>query len=266
MVRSSRLLPSRFVLLLISHAFLVRSSKTLSAGSISTAGTLSALMFYLVRNPDCYQKLAHEIRSTFESSQEIRNGPKLSGCQYLRACIDEALRIAPPIPGTLWREAVPPAKGKYEPLIMDGLVIPPGTELGVNAFAIHHNEEYFPDAFTFKPERWLPSETSEAQRKVMYEAFTPFSIGDRGCPGKPMAYLECSIVIAKILWYFNFEAAAGKLGEVGGGTLGRRDGRGIPGEYQLYDAFSGLHYGPYLEFHPRGNYCGDLHPEGLTLK
>lgn len=62
--------------------------------TISTA--LSALVFYLSRNPGAYKRLADEIRSTLSSTADIRGGPRLAGCKYLRACIDEVLRMFPP--------------------------------------------------------------------------------------------------------------------------------------------------------------------------
>ncbi|KAI1273439.1 cytochrome P450 [Xylaria sp. FL0933] len=229
------------------------------AGAFSTSAGICALFFYLSRNQSCYERLAKEIRTAFISASEIRNGPQLSNCHYLRACIDETLRIAPPVPGTLWRELA--SDEKHNPLIIDGHVIPPETQVGVNIYALHHNENYFPDPYAFKPERWLASETPESQRSLMYKAFTPFSIGYRGCAGKAMAYLETSLVIAKTLWHFNFKAAPGRLGEVGGGILGRADGRGRPDEYQLYDVIAGEHDGPYLVFSPRDNVCVDLQVE-----
>lgn len=64
-----------------------------SAGGDTTAAGLSALFFYLSRkiNAEAYRKLASEIRTTFSSADEIHSGLKLSGCHYLRACIDEAM-------------------------------------------------------------------------------------------------------------------------------------------------------------------------------
>jgi cytochrome P450 len=217
----------------------------------------------LSHNRKCYEKLSEEIRAAFTSGSEIQSGLQLSNCHYLRACIDETLRIAPPVPGTFWRELA--SDEKHNPLIIDGQVVPPETQVGVNIYALHHNENYFPDPYTFKPERWLLSETSKSQRNLMHEAFTPFSIGYRGCAGKAMAYLEMSLVIAKTLWYFNFNLAPGLLGEVGGGTPGRTDGRGRPDEYQLYDVIAGEHDGPYLMFSPRDKVCDDLQVDGLTF-
>lgn len=76
----------------------------MTAGGTPPVTTLSALFFYLSRYPECYEKLAQEIRSQFSSGRDINGGPTLADCWYLRACIDESLRMAPPSLATLWRE------------------------------------------------------------------------------------------------------------------------------------------------------------------
>ncbi|OTB09662.1 hypothetical protein M426DRAFT_316197 [Hypoxylon sp. CI-4A] len=228
------------------------------AGGDTTSTAVSALFFYLSRNPHVYKKLADEIRSAFRSSAEIRNGPKLAGCRYLRACIDEALRMSPPVSGTLWRELYAEERG-HGPFIVDGHVIPPGTQVGVSMYAIHHNEKYFAEPFTFQPERWLVEDPETLTR--MHSAFSPFSLGARGCAGKSMAYLETSLIISKTLWFFDFETAPGESGEVGGGTPGRTDGRERSGEFQLYDQFGSTHAGPNLIFHARGGHWKEISGE-----
>jgi cytochrome P450 len=65
---------------------------------------MSALFFYLIRHSEIYVKLALEIRKTFADLEEIRSGEKLQSCSYLSACIAEALRMSPPVPGIPWRE------------------------------------------------------------------------------------------------------------------------------------------------------------------
>lgn len=225
------------------------------AGGDTTAAGISALLFYLARHPECYRTLAEEIRTTFASSSDIHGGSQLSNCQYLRACIDEALRISSPVNGTLWRELAPDDDGST-PFVVDGHVIPKGVQVGVNLYTLHHNPEYFPNPYAFKPERWLSSDEAEIRR--MKEAFAPFQIGYRGCAGKPMAYLEASLVIAKLFWYFDFQSAPGEAGQIGGGKVGDETGRHRPGEFQMYDVFSSGHNGPILLFQPRGNYCEEL--------
>ncbi|KAM7213830.1 Cytochrome P450 [Rhypophila decipiens] len=231
------------------------------AGGDTTSTALSAMFFYLSRNPDVYKKLADEVRSTFTSGIDIQGGPRLSSCRYLRACIDENLRMSPPVPGTLWRELISEeaAKPNAAPFLVDGHVIPPGTQVGVNIYTLHHNPEYFPDPFIFSPERWLVHD--EKQLKRMNSAFAAFSLGARGCAGKAMAYLEMSLVVAKTLWYFDFEKADGELGGAGAGVPSPRNmriGRGRPEEFQLYDIFSSTHDGPVLKFSGRGDFWKEL--------
>ncbi|RYO91774.1 hypothetical protein DL762_001993 [Monosporascus cannonballus] len=225
------------------------------AGADTSSAAICATLFYLTRHRAVYNRLVDEIRSTFTSGTDISGGPKLTGCQYLRCCIDEALRMSPPVGGTLWREQQASSKKAGEPLTVDGHVIPPGTQVGVSIYALHHNERYFPAPFEYAPERWSASETSEDQRKLMHDAFAAFSLGPRSCPGKAMAYLEMSLVIAKLIWYFDFAAAPGRLGEVGS-----RKGEmaGSPDEYDLHDVFVSSHDGPYLLFQARDDACREL--------
>ncbi|TVY84466.1 Cytochrome P450 monooxygenase apf7 [Lachnellula suecica] len=226
------------------------------AGGDTTATAITALFFYLSRNPESYRKLVKEVRNAFADASEIKGGPQLSGCRYLRACIDESLRISPPVGGTLWYELAEGELEKGGPLVVDGHVIPPGTSLGVNIYSLHHNEDYFPDAFTFRPERWMTADQAALHR--MNSAFNAFSTGPRGCAGKSMAYLEAGMVIAKTLWYFDFETAPGPAGAVGAGRQGKGMGREREGEFQLYDGFTSSHDGPNLVFHTRGDYWKDL--------
>ncbi|KAI1329411.1 cytochrome P450 [Xylariaceae sp. FL0255] len=214
----------------------------------TTTTAMSALFFYLAHYRDVYNKLAMEIRQKFDDEPEIRNGPQLASCRYLRACIDEALRISPPVGGTLWRELSSDELGlDTGPLIVDGHVIPPGIQVGVSTYALHHNDEYFDDPFIFCPERWLTENRDALDR--MSSAFNPFSSGARGCAGKAMAYLEASLVIAKTIWRFDFMLAPGK-GQVGVvSERGRRTDS--PVQFQLFDTFGSQHVGPNLVFHQR---------------
>ncbi|KAH7311275.1 cytochrome P450 [Stachybotrys elegans] len=228
------------------------------AGGETTATLLSATFFYLAYYSGVYGKLAEEIRSTFPSGDAIVAGSTLTSCRYLRACIDESLRISPPISGTLWRElAVDDAS--TAPLVIDGHVIPPGIEVGVNYYTIHHNEEYFPEPYAFKPERWLGSPGNDI--KEMQEAWAPFSLGSRSCPGKAMAYQEASLVLAKVMWYFDFEFAPGSLGEAGRGSPRLGIGRARDAEFQLYEHIAATHEGPNLVFEPRAGVAQDFAEE-----
>lgn len=160
----------------------------------------------------------------------------------------------------MWRELESVKKEEdEEPLVIDGHVIPYGTQVSVNIYSLHHNAEYFPDPFSFRPERWLEDSLgSETTRKTMSDAFAPFLVGSRSCAGKPMAYLEVSLTLAKTIWYFDFEAPAGDSGHLGGGAPIRSGQRSWVEEFQLYDRFSAHHEGPNLAFYPRENFYNEV--------
>lgn len=229
-------------------------------GGTPPATTMSASLFYLSINRRAYARLAQEIRSTFRSGEDIKGGPQLASCQYLRACINESLRLSPPSLATLWREQI---DDKTSPLIIDKHVVPQGTHVGISIYSLHHNEKYFPDSFAFKPERWLAPTNPEGPeqqeaRSRMNKAFIPFIVGPRSCAGKAMTYLEVSLVIAKIMWYFDFEPAPGDQGKLGGRPAGRADGTERSEEYLLYDVFNSCHNGPNLIFKSRQTSIEDL--------
>ncbi|KAJ5117157.1 hypothetical protein N7448_004102 [Penicillium atrosanguineum] len=194
------------------------------AGSQSTSGALSATFFYLAHHPSALSKSRHEIHNTFPHPSTIHytHGNPLVTLPYLRACIDESLRLSPPTPGHLPREIV------GEGLVIDGCTFPPGTNVGVSPYAIHRTG-VFRDPFAFVPERWLDGE------HTLGTAFHPFSAGATGCPGRQLAIMELSLTVARLLWKFD-------LSVVGGTGTGIGDV-----EYRMRDFFVGEGVGPKLQ-------------------
>jgi cytochrome P450 len=205
-----------------------------TAGSDTSAITLAAAFFYLCRNLNVLAKLQKELRSTFATFDEIRAGPKMNSCTYLRAVIDETLRITPPVPSSIPREVQ--AGG----ITINNQYFPKGVILGTSAYCLHHNVENFPDASTYRPERWIVTEEAGVTAEDVAAArmaFVPFSLGSRGCVGKPMAYAEISMALASVFWRFDVR-------------LKRSDttGEGNNGEFMLADVFVGERDGPWVEF------------------
>lgn len=233
------------------------------AGGSTVSTAMCAVFFYIVRNPRVYARLVKEVRSAFSSGQDIRHGPELSGCKYLRAVIDESLRMAPPTLNVLWREPES-SKQSGEPFMVDGHTVPPGTEVGVHIYSLLHDGTYFPEPFKFCPERWLEpeeeapdNEQKKAALAVMRRAQVSFGLGHRNCAGKSMAYMENSLAIARCLWYFDFESARGPEGKLGAGC-GGEDPWDTPDQFQLGDKIAAVHDGPYLRVKLRGGYYKEL--------
>ena len=81
----------------------------------------------------------------------------------------------------------------------------------MNIYTIHHSPTHYPEPFRFLPERWLlPIDhphgiaTQESLERAR-AAFTPFSIGSRGCIGKALAMMELRLVLARMAWEWEVE-------------------------------------------------------------
>ena len=221
------------------------STLLIVAGSDAISTGMAGCFFYLSRHKEAYEKACEEVRSTFRSVDDIRSGPALHSCVFLRACVEESLRMSPPVGGALWREVE--AGGLY----IGKEYIPAGCDVGVGIYAIQHNEAYFPAPFAYSPERWLPgdhhSPAAVAQAKG---AFSAFSIGPVGCLGKNLAYMELMVTMARVLGALDFRLAD----EVPSPPLPaylRPYPQHADHEYHLRDRFTSWKDGPMLEFRRR---------------
>ncbi|KAF2266740.1 benzoate 4-monooxygenase cytochrome P450 [Lojkania enalia] len=216
------------------------------AGTHTTGASLSAALFYLSHNPRVYAKLAKEIRSTFDSEDEILQGPRLLSCTYLRACIDETNRIAPPGPSELPRVVL---KGG---ITIDGEYYPAGVTVGNSGWSNGHNEEVFGDCCTFRPERWIISEeagitATEVSR--LKRGFTAFGKGPDSCLGREIALLILMLAIARTVYSMDLRTLPGS--HVGEGAHDKGWGQRNRNVYQLRDLYMATRDGPILQFRRR---------------
>lgn len=218
------------------------------AGSDTTAIVTAAMTFYLSHNPKIQEKLAKEIRSTYSSSADIQAGMQLHNCVYLRAVINEVLRMAPPVPADLAREVRPGGT------TIEGQFFPPGVQLSTCLYCLSYNKDVYRDPFVFRPERWLTTaqdpEGSSADEVALAESgVCAFSTGTRGCVGKNMAWMEMQIVLAKMI--YALEMRPDVKNDKGAGRPELGEGRNVRGQYQLYDAFVAMRDGPMVQFKER---------------
>lgn len=67
------------------------------AGSETTATTLSGVTYFLLMNPDKLKKLIAEVRGAFQKESDITI-VSASRLDYMLACLDESMRLYPPVP------------------------------------------------------------------------------------------------------------------------------------------------------------------------
>ncbi|KAH6977384.1 cytochrome P450 [Ilyonectria sp. MPI-CAGE-AT-0026] len=181
------------------------------AGSETTAITLSAVFYYLLRNKSAYQKLREELdeaarNNTFSDCETgLVTFAEAQKLPYLHACIQEGFRMHP-APGLPMERIVPP-----QGVEILGQHIKGGTNVGVSAWQIHRRPEIFgPDVDTYRPERWLadPNEDAEEEAKrikKMSGMMFQFGMGSRTCIGKNISLLEIYKVVPSLMRRFDID-------------------------------------------------------------
>lgn len=91
----------------------------IGAGSETTATALSGITYYLLRNPEAHKRCVAEIRDRFATYEEITFKAVTERLPYLMACIEEGLRLYPPVPTALTRRVLP-----GPPTIIAGRLVP----------------------------------------------------------------------------------------------------------------------------------------------
>lgn len=82
-------------------------------------------------------------------------------------------------------------------------VLPPGTLFSMSTYTLHHDENVFPDSYTFNPDRWLADPITGTRPtgptgKNLTRYLASFSKGSRICVGMHLAYAELYIGIANL--------------------------------------------------------------------
>ncbi|ORY15952.1 cytochrome P450 [Clohesyomyces aquaticus] len=167
------------------------------AGTETTATELSGLTYLLLKSPERMERLKNEVRSAFATPDEMTM-VGLSQLRYLNACLEEGMRMFPPVPIGAERK-VPQGGAK-----VCGNWLPGGTIVILPHFAAYHSPANFKKPDEFIPERWLP-EGEEEFSDDKKDTLQPFSHGPRNCLGKNLAYHEMRLVLANILWNFDME-------------------------------------------------------------
>lgn len=103
---------------LTDHELASNSDIIISAGSETTSTALTGVTYFLARNPDALARCQAEVRGRFDREEDI-TFQGTSQLPYLLACIDEALRLYPPVPTALIRRTLP-----GRPMLIDGHLLP----------------------------------------------------------------------------------------------------------------------------------------------
>uniref|UniRef100_A0ACD5V4Z1 Uncharacterized protein n=1 Tax=Avena sativa TaxID=4498 RepID=A0ACD5V4Z1_AVESA len=165
-----------------------------NAGSETSAITLQWAMSELMRNPPVMQKVQSEVRNSLRGKLKVTEDD-LADLKYLKLVIKETLRLHSVLPLLLPREC-------QETSTIMGYHVPKGTTVFVNAWAISRDPKHWDDTETFKPERF---DNIMVDYKGTDFEFVPFGAGRRICPGITFAEANMELVLAALLYHFDWK-------------------------------------------------------------
>ncbi|XP_074071039.1 cytochrome P450 27C1 [Macrotis lagotis] len=171
-------------------------TEMLLAGVDTTSFTLSWAAYLLAKHPEVQQKVYHEIITNL-GKKHVPTAEDIPKVPLIRALLKETLRLFPVLPGN--------GRVTQEDLIIGGYLIPKGTQLALCHYATSYEEENFPMAKEFKPERWLRKGNMD---RVDNFGSIPFGYGLRSCIGRRIAELEIHLVMIQMLQHFEIKTSS----------------------------------------------------------
>ncbi|GMI80493.1 RED ELONGATED 1, SUPERROOT 2, ALTERED TRYPTOPHAN REGULATION 4, RUNT 1, cytochrome P450, family 83 [Hibiscus trionum] len=168
------------------------------AGTDTTTATVIWVMCFLMKNTECLKKTQAEVRDLIGEKGFV-NEDDVQGLIYLKAVIKETFRLQPTAPLLVPRETLRKCS-------IGGYQVPAKTLVHVNAWAIGRDLETWENPEEFCPERFIGS---SIDYKGQHFELIPFGAGRRVCPGMQMGVAAVELVLANLLYMFNWEMPTG---------------------------------------------------------
>ena len=170
------------------------------AGTETTSSAAEWVMSELIKNPETMAKAQTEVRQAFDNKNPLDHESNVHHLHYLSMVIKETMRLYPPIPLLLPRLC-------RETCDVGGFEVARGSRVIVNAWAMARSPEYWSDdSEEFNPEKF---EKSVLDYKGTQFEYLPFGSGRRMCPGSGFGLATLELILARLLYYFDWSLPAG---------------------------------------------------------
>ncbi|XP_075085309.1 geraniol 8-hydroxylase-like isoform X1 [Nicotiana tabacum] len=168
-------------------------------GTDTTTSTVEWAMAEILRQPEIRKKVQAELAEVVGKGKPIEEDD-VSRLPYLQCIVKETLRMHPPVPFLL------PRKVEQDVELCD-YIIPKGSQVLVNVWAIGRDSALWEEPLVFKPERFWSSELDVRGKDF---ELIPFGAGRRICPGLPLAALRMvPVMVGSLLNSFNWKLEEG---------------------------------------------------------
>ncbi|KAK1758584.1 cytochrome P450 [Echria macrotheca] len=180
------------------HGLYFLCGTLMEGGSDTTSSLIISFIHAMTKWPEVLKKAQEEVdRVVGEDRSPTWND--FAQLPYITACVKEAHR---------WRPVTPLAfpHSLAEDDWVDGMFLPKGSDIFINAYAMHHDERRFPNHDVFDPDHYkgftaLASELANGD--YANRDHYGYGSGRRLCPGIHLAERNLFVAIAKLVWAFN---------------------------------------------------------------
>ncbi|KAL6606914.1 hypothetical protein ACP70R_042567 [Stipagrostis hirtigluma subsp. patula] len=194
-----------------------------AAGTDTSYIVLEYCMVELIRNPHLMTKLQANVTKNTPKDQEMVKEDNINNMTYLKAVVRETLRLHPPAPLLLPRLSMTKCD-------VNGYMIPAETRVIINAWALGRDTRAWEKADEFIPDRFIDNGSSTVpDLKGGDFKFLPFGAGRRICPGMNFGMATVEVMLANLVYCFDWELPTGMNNEnldmtdVFGLTMRRKD-------------------------------------------
>ena len=181
------------------------------AGHETSASVLAMAGYLLSQDPARQQRVHQEV---LEQTHSPATPEELRRLSFTQAVWKETLRLYPPLP------FLPRQNQEEENLA--GARCPMRSIVTVSPWVVQRHRSLWPQAESFQPERFLEPESAALEQ----QAFLPFGLGPRRCPGSGFAQQEGLLLLSELVRHFELLPSARPAPELEG-RLTLRSAHGV---------------------------------------
>jgi cytochrome P450 len=168
-----------------------------NASHDSTSAALAWIGYFIARHPDVQERLREEADSVLgERPATLEDLPRLT---FAEQVVKESLRLCPPTPALLSREAIAEVE-------IGGYQLPRGSLVILSPYITQRDPRWFPDPKRFDPDRFGPGRVES----IPEYAYFPFGAGPHICIGNSFAMMETTLIAATLVQGFHLELGPGQ--------------------------------------------------------
>ncbi|KAK4152517.1 phenol 2-monooxygenase [Chaetomidium leptoderma] len=204
-----RILDQREKLDIDNHGLYFLCGTVMEGGSDTTSSLVISFIHAMTKWPEVLKKAQAEMDRVV-GEDRTPTWDDYAKLPYIAACVKEAHR---------WRPVTPLGfpHSLAEDDWVDGMFLPKGSDIFINAYGMHHDEGRFPDPDTFNPDHFkgvtaLASELANGD--YANRDHYGYGSGRRLCPGIHLAERNLFLAIAKLVWAFNIGPGKDASGQV----------------------------------------------------